>query len=96
MYSHNKIPSRSLEDKGLRDFARDIIDINDYNFKTAGYDAAVYEINQAVLMALEKHDCMERWLAEKNILPAQVESKKLSPTNLKRVLERIEMWDSKT
>ena len=74
-----KAPPQGPEDKGLNDLATDIIRTFDLNFSTAGYDATVYEINQAVLITLEEAGCMERWLAREKMLPVQVEAKKFSP-----------------
>jgi len=81
-------PLTGPEDIGLDDSAYEIIKDCERNLKMAGYDSTVYEINQAVLMALEKKDCLKLWLAGEKILPAEVEAKKFSPATLQRILER--------
>ena len=83
-----KAPFQCLEDKGLNDLATDIIKTFDLNFSTSGYDATVYEINQAVLITLKEQGCSKRWLGREKMLPAQVEAKKFSPATQKEISKR--------
>ncbi len=80
--------SQRPEDKDLDDIASDMINNFDDGIKRAGYDSTLYEINQAVLLALESGGCLERWLAGKKILPDRVKAKQFSTETCERIKKR--------
>jgi Fe-S-cluster containining protein len=83
-----KAPLQGPEDHGLDEFAATMIKTFDLHFNASGYDGSIYEINQSVLMTLEKQNCVERWLAGKKVLPRRVEAKKFSAATQQRIMER--------